>query len=96
MSVLPPEVHSALAQLLQGLQSGDNNVRGQAEEQLNRDWIQQRPDLLLMGLAEQMKQHPDSQAWGVGGASNGQKMGATMDDGVSTASYSRTSQVTFS
>jgi hypothetical protein len=54
MSVLPPEVHSALATLLQGLQSTDNTVRSAAEEQLNTEWVQQRPDLLLMGLAEQM------------------------------------------
>lgn len=55
MSVLPAEVHSALAQLLQGLQSTDNTARSAAEEQLNNEWVQQRPDLLLMGLAEQMQ-----------------------------------------
>ncbi|KAI5361577.1 putative importin-beta domain, armadillo-like helical, TOG domain, importin beta family [Septoria linicola] len=55
MSVLPAEVHSALAQLLQGLQSTDNTARSAAEEQLNTEWVQQRPDLLLMGLAEQMQ-----------------------------------------
>ncbi|CAK4022360.1 Importin subunit beta-3 [Lecanosticta acicola] len=54
MSVLPQEVHSALAQLLQGLQSTDNTARSAAEEQLNAEWVSQRPDLLLMGLAEQM------------------------------------------
>jgi hypothetical protein len=53
-SVLPPEVHSALSQLLQGLQSTDNTVRSAAEEQLNTEWVQQRPDMLLMGLVEQM------------------------------------------
>lgn len=54
MSVLPQEVHSALNQLLQGLQSADNTTRSSAEEQLNSEWVSQRPDYLLMGLAEQM------------------------------------------
>lgn len=55
MSLLPPEVHSALNNLLQGLQSGDNTVRSQAEEQLNTEWAQARPDVLLMGLVEQLQ-----------------------------------------
>ncbi|KAL4896488.1 armadillo-type protein [Aspergillus ambiguus] len=55
MSLLPPEVHSALSQLLRALSTPDNNVRAQAEEQLNNDWIQNRPDVLLMGLAEQIQ-----------------------------------------
>jgi len=55
MSILPPEVHTALAQLLQGLQSTDNTVRTQTEEQLNTEWVAKRPDMLLMGLAEQMQ-----------------------------------------
>ena len=55
MSVLPPEVHAGLAQLLQGLQSTDNNARTQAEEHLNTEWVSKRPDMLLMGLAEQMQ-----------------------------------------
>lgn len=55
MSVLPAEVHDALAQLLTGLQSGDNSVRTQAEEQLISEWVSKRPDMLLMGLAEQMQ-----------------------------------------
>lgn len=59
MSVLPPEVHIALTQLLQGLQSTDNAVRTQTEEQLNTEWVQQRPDMLLMGLAEQMQGSQD-------------------------------------
>lgn len=53
-SSIPAEVHNALAQLLGGLQSTDNSIRGTAEEQLNTEWVSQRPDLLLMGLAEQM------------------------------------------
>lgn len=54
MATIPPEVHTALGQLLHGLQSTDNALRGTAEEQLNTEWVSQRPDLLLMGLAEQI------------------------------------------
>lgn len=54
MSVLPAEVHTALSQLLQGLQSTDNTLRSQAEEQLNTEWVSKSPDVLLMGLIEQM------------------------------------------
>ncbi|KAK4549209.1 hypothetical protein LTR36_007667 [Oleoguttula mirabilis] len=53
--VLPPEVHTALTQLLQGLQSTDNAIRTQAEERLNTEWVAQRPDMALIGLAEQMQ-----------------------------------------
>ena len=55
MSVLPPDVHAALAQLLQGLQSTDNTARTAAEENLSTEWVSQRPEVLLMGLAEQMQ-----------------------------------------
>ncbi|KAI9829591.1 MAG: hypothetical protein M1819_006096 [Sarea resinae] len=55
MSMLPAEVHAALTQLLQGLVSADNNVRTQAEEQLNNEWVVARPDVLLMGLVEQIQ-----------------------------------------
>lgn len=55
MSLLPAEVHAALAQLLEALGSPDNNVRSRAEEQLNNDWVPNRPDVLLMGLAEQVQ-----------------------------------------
>lgn len=60
MSVLPPEVHSALNTLLQGLQSTDNTLRSQAEEQLNTEWQQARPDVLLMGLVEQLQGSQDA------------------------------------
>ena len=53
MSVLSAEIHAALAQTLQALQSSDNNLRTQAEEQLQSDWTAGRPDVLLMGLVEQ-------------------------------------------
>lgn len=59
MSVLPAEVHGALDQVLQALQNTDNTVRSQAEKTLNDDWINQRPDMLLMGLAEQMQGSQD-------------------------------------
>jgi hypothetical protein len=55
MSVLPAEIHSALAHILQALQSPDNNVRTQAEDQLHTDWTAGRPDILLMGLVEQIQ-----------------------------------------
>lgn len=55
MSLLPPEIHGALSQLLQALSSSDNNVRSQAEEQLNNEWVQARPEMLLMGLVEQIQ-----------------------------------------
>lgn len=54
-SLLPPDVHSALSQLLTALSSADNVVRSQAEEQLNNDWVPNRRDVLLMGLAEQLQ-----------------------------------------
>ncbi|KAJ5736880.1 uncharacterized protein N7483_002005 [Penicillium malachiteum] len=60
MSLLPPEVHSALSQLLAALSTPDNAVRSQAEEQLNNDWVQNRPDVLLMGLAEQLEGSKDT------------------------------------
>jgi importin-5 len=60
MSVLQPEVQAALTQLLSALQSSDNTLRSQAEEQLNGDWTTQRPDVLLMGLAEQSQGAEDA------------------------------------
>ena len=60
MSLLPPEIHTALSQLLRALSTPDNTVRTQAEEQLNNEWVQARPDVLLMGLAEQIQGAEDS------------------------------------
>jgi hypothetical protein len=60
MSVLPAEVHTALAALLQGLQSADNVQRTNAEQQLNEEWVAQRPEVLLMGLSEQMELAQDT------------------------------------
>lgn len=55
MSVLSAEIHAELSQLLQGLQSADNGVRSQAEEHLQNNWTNSRPEVLLMGLAEQVQ-----------------------------------------
>lgn len=60
MSLLAPEVHSALSQLLRALITPDNTIRSQAEDQLNNDWVQNRPDVLLMGLAEQLQGAEDA------------------------------------
>ena len=59
MSLLPPEVHAALAQLLQALAASDNTLRSRAEEQLSTDWVQARPDVLLMALVEQIQGSED-------------------------------------
>ena len=59
MSVLPAEVNAQLVQLLQQLQSPDNNVRSQAEDVLQDQWTSQRPEWLLMGLAEQIARSED-------------------------------------
>lgn len=58
--MLPQEVHSALSQLLVALSAADNNVRSQAETQLNDDWVPNRRDVLLMGLAEQLQGAEDA------------------------------------
>jgi len=55
MSVLPESIHAELAQLLDALQSADNSVRTQAEEHLANNWTTTRPDVLLMGLVEQIR-----------------------------------------
>lgn len=55
MSVLSAEIHAELSRLLQGLQSADNGIRSQAEEHLQSNWTDSRPEVLLMGLAEQVQ-----------------------------------------
>lgn len=52
MSILPPEVHSELNEILVALQSPENTVRDKAEEHLESNWTETRPEVLLMGLAE--------------------------------------------
>lgn len=59
MSVLGADIHNVLTQLLTGLSSSENDVRSRAEEQLNTEWVAGRPDVLLMGLVEQMHDSPD-------------------------------------
>jgi hypothetical protein len=65
MSILPPEVHTALTQLLQGLSSADNEARSFAEDQLNTAWVAAQPDVLLMGLVELtgISQEPSVSTW---------------------------------
>lgn len=60
MSLLPAEVHAELNQLLQALQSPDNNIRSQAEDHLANNWTATRPELLLVGLAEQTAASTDA------------------------------------
>lgn len=58
--MLPPEVSAELTQLLQALQSPDNSIRSQAEEHLQTNWTANTPEILLMGLAEQIAGAPDA------------------------------------
>ena len=60
MSVLPQDVHAELAQLLDALQSSDNSVRSQAEDHLATNWTTAKPELLLMGLVEQIQGSNDA------------------------------------
>ncbi len=71
MSQLPAEVQTALGQLLAALSSSDNNVRSQAEEHLTNDWVVNRPDVLLMGLVEQMHGSQDISVCGIRRVSRG-------------------------
>ncbi|RMD40209.1 hypothetical protein DV735_g4926, partial [Chaetothyriales sp. CBS 134920] len=61
MSLLSAEAQAALTQLLQALQSTDNLVRSQAEDNLNNVWFAERADWLLVGLAEQIQSAPETQ-----------------------------------
>ena len=40
---------------MQGLKSADNGKRPADEQQLNDGWVAQRPEVLLMGLSEQIE-----------------------------------------
>lgn len=55
MSILPPNLHLALRELLQALSSADNSARSQAEEHLNTEWVAAQPGVLLMALVEQIQ-----------------------------------------
>lgn len=59
MSLLAPEIHANLSQLLAALTSSENDTRTRAEEQLNQDWLANQPDVLLMGLVEQLQASQD-------------------------------------
>lgn len=59
--MLPPEITNELGQLIQGLQSPNNDVRSQAEEVLANNWTNTRPEILLMGLAEHIAGSPQTQ-----------------------------------
>jgi hypothetical protein len=61
MSILAPEIHAELEQLLQALQSADNGIRAQAEEHLQNNWTNTRPEVLLLALAEQIAASTNSQ-----------------------------------
>ncbi|ODQ56549.1 ARM repeat-containing protein [Saitoella complicata NRRL Y-17804] len=54
-SALPAEAVNALVATLDALAATDNTIRSNAEASLNDEWIAQRPDMLLVGLAEQTK-----------------------------------------
>lgn len=61
--MLPAEVHAELTQLLQALQSSDNSIRSQAEDHLTNNWTATRPEVLLMGLAEQIAASADASVY---------------------------------
>jgi hypothetical protein len=64
MSLLPPDVHAAILELLNTLKSSDNALRARAEEVLNTEWVQQKPDVLLMALTEQILASEEAEVWG--------------------------------
>ena len=59
MSAVGIDVHNALGPLLAALPSPDNAIRSQAEAELQKDWVAARPEVLLMGLVEQMAESTD-------------------------------------
>jgi hypothetical protein len=79
-SQLPPDVVAALQQLLQGLASADNTIRSRAEQMLNDDWLATRPEMLLLGLAEQVV---------AGGASQGRSFSAVLFRRLASKSQTR-------
>ena len=60
MSVLSSSDQAELIELLQALQASDNNVRAQAEEHLANNWTNAKPEILLMGLVEQIQGSTDT------------------------------------
>lgn len=63
MSVLPPDLHAELVQLLGALQSADNSIRAPAEAHLADNWTATKPEMLLMGLVEQVQGSSDANVW---------------------------------
>lgn len=59
-SQLPPQAAAHLEQVLPALASPDNNIRSAAEKSLNDEWVAKEPDLLLTGLAEQVRANADA------------------------------------
>jgi hypothetical protein len=53
-AILNTPINKYVAELLQALQSSDNNVRSQAEDHLTTNWTNAKPEMLLMGLVEQI------------------------------------------
>jgi hypothetical protein len=45
------ELFDLLKQLLDQLSSSENHVRNAAEDQLNKHWLVQQPQILMQGLA---------------------------------------------
>lgn len=60
MSLLPANIHAELSQLLQALQSPDNSIRSRAEDLLQSNWTNMRPEVLMMGLVEQIQAAPET------------------------------------
>lgn len=59
MAAIPAELQSALESLLQSLNATDNDLRAAAEAALDQEWVAQRPDVLLVGLAQQSHANVD-------------------------------------
>ncbi|EGV64509.1 importin subunit beta-3 [Yamadazyma tenuis] len=54
MSTIPADINARLGELIKGLSSPDNSVRGEAEKKLENDWSDnQQVTILLVYLAEQ-------------------------------------------
>ncbi|KAJ3075622.1 hypothetical protein HDU98_007434 [Podochytrium sp. JEL0797] len=58
---LTPQVATALALVVTGLLSTNNNERQQAEQALQAQWKDAQPHLLLLGLANLIVHHPEPQ-----------------------------------
>ncbi|RKF55383.1 Importin subunit beta-3 [Golovinomyces cichoracearum] len=59
MSLLPPDAHNELTHLLEALQTPDNSRRSIAEAHLTSNWTLAKPEMLLIGLVEQIQSSND-------------------------------------